>query len=69
MSIQTRSRDLNVLLVCLIWERLSCLWSLHDVDLLKTAVHLVSAVEHSELHPHIFSSCESVSSTEVLCVD
>lgn len=68
MSVQARSEVLNVLLVCLIWERQSCLWSPHDADL-KAAVHLVSAVERSGLHPQMFFSCESVSSTEALCVD
>ena len=70
VSIQTRSESPNVLLAGLIWERQFCSWSLlHDVDLLKAAVHLVSAVEHSGLHPQMFSSCASVSSSEVLWVD
>lgn len=70
VSIQTRSGSPNVLLADLTRERQFCSWSLlHDVDLLKTAVHLVSAVEHSGLHPQMFSSPASVSSSEASWVD
>lgn len=65
--IQTRSGSPNVLLAGLIWEKEFCSWSLlHDIDLLKTAVHLMSVVEHSGLHPQMSSCHASVFRSVVL---
>lgn len=69
VSIQTRSGSPNLLLLSEFGRQL-CSWSLsHKVDLIKAAVHLVSAVEHNGFHPQMFSSCASVSCREVLWVD